>query len=163
GKELETREGKEWSGLVNQYELRQAALFLDEGRAPEGATAEVIEELRNQGGYQGVPLPLEALEQRAGETTSANVPDPVDTQGIIGRLFPQSVAASMGARMVNVGSGSQSYPVVTDGVSSSWATSETTNVGGPDQVKTAPFTLSPDHTLGTQVQITRKSLKQSAG
>lgn len=163
GRELETREGKEWADLVGGYELRQAALFLDEGKAPEGATAEVIEELRSQGGYQGVPLPLEALEQRAGETVAAGVPDPVSTQGIIDRLFPQSVAASMGARMVNVGSGSNEYPVVTDGVTSAWAGSETGDVGGPDKFAAAPFSLKPDHTLGTQVQITRKSLKQSAG
>lgn len=161
GRELETREGKQWDDLVGQFELRQVALNLDEGRAIDGATAEVVQEMRSQGGYQGCPVPLQALEMRAGETVSTNTPDPVSTANIIGRLFPQSVAAAMGTRMVNVGSGTNEYPVLTDGVSSAWAGSETGIVGGPDQAKTSPFSLKPDHTLGTQVQITRKALKQS--
>ena len=77
------------------YELRQAVLHLDEGRALSGRTAEVVQELRNVGGYRGIPVPFAALEQRAGETIASGVVNPVQTQGIIDRLFPASVAARM--------------------------------------------------------------------
>lgn len=162
GAELEGREQRDWASLVGDYELRQVAQHLDDGTALSGQTAEVVEEMRSQGGYRGTPMPVEALEQRAGETVSSGVPDPVSTRNIIDRLFPQSSAAAMGTRMVNIGSGSAEYPIVTDGVSSSWQGSETGTVGGPDQFKTSPFKLAPDHTLGTQVQVTRKSLLQAA-
>lgn len=76
GAELETREGREWSDLTRHFELRQAALFLDEGRPFSGQTAEVVEEMRGAGGYRGCPVPLEALETRAGETIATGTPDP---------------------------------------------------------------------------------------
>ncbi|NNC24225.1 phage major capsid protein [Salinisphaera sp. USBA-960] len=163
GAELETREGRQWSDLLAGYEVRQAALNLDEGRPLDGKTAEVVTELRNQGGYRGVPVPFAAFEQRAGETTSSHVPDPVDTRPLIDRLFPQSVASSMGAQMVNISSGSVEYPVSTSSVSTGWAGSEGAEVAGPTEFTTVDRPLSPDSTLGVQMSITRKAMKQSAG
>ena len=65
GAELEKREDREFSDLIGKFELRQAVLALDEGRALDGATAELVQELRSQNGYRGVPVPWQALEQRA--------------------------------------------------------------------------------------------------
>ena len=161
--DLETRDNSEWSDLVGAFELRQAALYLDEGKVLDGATAEVVQELRSHGGYRGVPIPYDALEVRAGETIASGVPDPVGTRPIIDRLFPNSVAGAMGARMVNVGSGQVEYPVTTSSVSAGWAGSETGNVPGPTKYTTVDRPLKPNQTLGVQMSITRRAMKQQAG
>lgn len=163
GKALETRESNEWGKLVAGFELRQAALHLDEGRALDGATAEIVQELRSRDGYRGVPVPFEALEQRAGETVSGGIPDPVATKPIIDRLFPQSVAGAMGARMINIASGSQEYPISTSAVTVGWASTEGGDVAGPTAYTTSNRNLAPDQTLGVQMQLTRKAMKQAGG
>src|SRR5690606_8641450 len=99
GAELETRSDREFSELVSGFEMRQVVLALDGGEALSGQTAEVVTELRNAGGYRGVPVPLMALEQRAGETIASGTPDPIVTRPIIDRLFPGSVAAQMGVQL----------------------------------------------------------------
>ncbi len=159
--DLETRGDREWSGLIGKYEVRQAALALDEGAKLTGATAEVVEELRSRGGYRGIPLPWAALETRAGETVASGVPDPIRTAPIIDRLFPASVAAQMGAQMINIDSGAVEYPVCTAGAVVGWAATETGAVGSPSAYATTDKPLKPDFTLGTQMKITRKALKQS--
>ncbi|WP_305970916.1 MULTISPECIES: phage major capsid protein [unclassified Mameliella] len=161
GEELETRSDREWSDMMAGFELRQVALALDEGRQLNGQTAEIVTELRERGGYRGMPVPLEALEVRAGETVASGTPDPIRTAPIIDRLFPQSAAARMGAQMVNVGTGELEYPVVTSSVAAGWADGETANVAGPTVYSTTDRPLAPDNTLGIQMRITRKSLKQS--
>lgn len=159
--ELETRSDQKWSELVDKFELRQVALALDEGRALEGATAEVVQELRSQGGYRGIPVPWQALELRAGETVAAGVPDPIRTMPIIDRLFPDSVAARMGASLINIDSGSTEWPVVTSNVTAGWADGETANMAGPTVFATTDKALKPEQNLGVQMKITRKALKQS--
>src|SRR5690625_5247015 len=161
GEELETREERDWRGLVDKFELRQAALFLDEGRQLDGATAEVVQELRSQGGFRGVPIPWQALEVRAGETVAAGVPDPMSTRPIIDRLFADSVAARMGASIINIGSGSTEWPVATGGATVGWQTSETGAVGSPQAYETVERPLKPDYHMGAQMRLTRKALKQS--
>lgn len=161
GADLETRSGREWGALVNAFELRQVALALDEGRALTGQTAEVVQELRAAGGYRGMPVPWAALEQRAGETVASGTPDPLATRPIIDRLFPASVAARMGAQMINIDSGLTEWPVVTSSVSAGWAASETGNVSGPTAYATTDKAMAPNNTLGIQMRLTRKALKQS--
>ena len=160
---LETRDGSEWQDLIGRFELRQAALHLDEGRPFDGATAEVVQELRNAGGYRGVPIPYAALEQRAGETVASGTPDPVQTRGLIDRLFPQSVAGALGGRLVNVDAGEVEYPLTTAGATAAWAASETGNVGDPTAFETVDRPLRPAHNLGVQMKLTRRTLKQTAG
>ena len=161
GADLETRSEKEWSEMMGRFEMRQVALALDEGRALEGETAEIVTELRNQGGYRGMPVPWQALEIRAGETVASGTPDPIRTAPIIDRIFAETAAARMGARMVNIGTGEAEYPVTTSSVAAGWATSETGNVAGPTVYATTDRPLAPDHTLGITMKLTRKSLKQS--
>jgi hypothetical protein len=74
--DLETRGDKDYAALVDKFEMRQVALFLDEGRLIDGATAEIVSELRSKGGYRGVPIPYQALvlETRAGETIASAFP-----------------------------------------------------------------------------------------
>lgn len=163
GAELETREGRQWSDLVAKFEVRQVALCLDEGKPLTGQTKEVVDELRNQGGYRGVPVPYEALETRAGETIASGTPDPIRTAPIIDRLFPASAASAMGARMVNIASGQQEYPVTTSSVSAAWAATETGSVGAATAYATADRLLKPNQTLGVQMKLTRRTLLQSAG
>lgn len=161
GAELETRSEKEWNDLVSNFEMRQVALSLDEGRALDGQTAEIVTELRSQGGYRGIPVPYAALETRAGETVASGAPDPVATRPLIERLFPASVAAQMGVQMINIGMGGQETPVTTSAITAGWQATETGNVTGPSAYATLDRPLKPDHTLGIQMRITRKTLLQS--
>ncbi len=159
--ELERRGPDEWSELVGKFELRQVALALDEGHKIDGATAEVVTELRSRGGYRGVPVPWEALEIRVGETVAGGTPDPIRTAPIIDRIFANSVASRMGCRMVNVGTGELEYPVTTSAISAGWADGETASVPGPTVYSTVDRPLVPNHNLGITMKITRKALKQS--
>lgn len=159
--ELEERGGKAWAELVAGFELRQVALALDEGRPLDGRTAEVVQELRSAGGYRGVPVPWQALEQRAGETVAGGVPNPIETRPIIDRLFPASVAAAMGAQMIGIDSGAIEWPVVTSSVAAGWADGELAAVAGPTVFATADRALAPNNTLGVTMKISRKALKQS--
>lgn len=159
--ELETRSEKDFAELVDKFELRQVALALDEGRPLDGATAEVVQELRSHGGYRGVPVPWQALELRAGETIASGTPDPIQTRPIIDRLFPDSVAARMGAQLINIDSGAQEYPVVSSSVAAGWADGETANVAAAQAFATTDKALKPEQNLGVQMKITRKALKQS--
>ncbi len=162
GADLETRDGTEWSDLLGKYEIRQAVIaYAEEGRALDGATAEVVAEMREQGGYQGIPIPLEALETRAGETIASGVANPLQTMPIIDRLFADSLAVQMGARMVSIPFGARDWPVVTSSISAAWATTETGSVAAAAAFATTDRAMTPDSTLGVQMKVTRKTLKQS--
>ena len=161
GAELETRSDREYAELIGQFELRQVALALDEGRPLDGPTAEIVQEMRSQGGYRGVPVPWAALELRAGETVASGTPDPIQTRPIIDRLFPDSVAARMGAQMISIDSGAIEWPVATSGATVGWQATETGAVGAPSAYATTDRPMKPDHTLGAQMKVTRKALKQS--
>jgi HK97 family phage major capsid protein len=166
GSELETREGRQWGDLLSKIQFRQVVLALDEGAALSGETAEIVQEMRSKGGYRGIPVPLMALqrvtfEKRVGETIASGVPDPKDTRPIIDRLFPASVAARMGAELVNIDQGLVEWPIVTSSVASAWQATETGSVGTPSAFATLDRPLAPNQTLGVQMKITRRSLKQS--
>jgi HK97 family phage major capsid protein len=163
GAELETRDGKEWSDMLGRYEIRQAALALsEEGRELEGETAEIVQEMRAQGSYQGIPVPYEALlETRAGETIASGTPDPINTMPIIDRLFADSVATQMGGSVINIPHGEREWPVVTSSITAAWAATETGNVAAAAAFATTDRAMAPDNTLGVQMKVTRKTLKQS--
>src|SRR5262245_50113148 len=124
GRELETRGDRQWADLIERFEVRQIALALDEGRVLDGATAEVVQEMRARNGYRGYPVPLMALEQRAGETIAAGTPDPIATRPIIDRLFPASVSARLGVSLINIDSGAIEWPVCTSNVTAGWQATE---------------------------------------
>lgn len=161
GADLETRSDREWSDMMAAFEVRQVAAALDHGHQIDGETAEIITELRSQGTYSGIPVPWEALEVRAGETIASGTPDPIQTRPTIDRLFPGSVAAMMGAQMISIAQGAMEWPVVTQGASVGWQATETGTVGAAQAFQTADKSLTPDNTLGVQMKITRKTLKQS--
>lgn len=161
GADLETRSDREFAELIGRFELRQVALSLDEGRALSGATAEVVAELRAKGGFQGVPIPLAALETRAGETVAADVPNPKTIRPIIDRIFPNSVAERLGIQRINITAGELAFPVATAGAVFGWQTNELANVGAASKFETAERSLTPDHTGGAQMIISRKALKQA--
>ncbi len=161
GAELETRSDREFADLVAGFEMRQVVLALDEGRALSGRTAEVVQELRSAGGYRGVPVPLMALEVRAGETIASGTPDPLQTRPIIDRLFPGSVAAQMGAQLIQIGSGAVEWPVTTSSVTAGWANGELANVAGPTTYATTDKALKPEQTLGIHMRVSRKAMLQS--
>lgn len=63
--------------------------------------------------------------------------------------------------MINIGVGEVEYPVATGGAQPGWASTETGDVPGPQAYTTVDRPLTPDHTLGVGMKITRKALKQS--
>ena len=159
GAELETRSEAEYASLLANFEVRQIVAALDHGHQLTGQTAEIVQEMRSQGQYQGIPLPLEALEVR--NTVSGGVVDPKDTRPIFDRLFPASVASRLGVNSVNIPFGSVEYPVATAGAVAGWAATEGGSVPNASAFQTTETTLSPDHTLGAHMRITRKAAKQS--
>ena len=161
GDELETRTERQFAELVEGFELRQVAFALDEGRALTGATKEVVEELRAAGGYQGIPVPYAALETRAGETVAADVPEPNAIRPTIDRIFPGAVAERLGVQRLAIAQGSVSFPVATSGAVFGWQPTELANVGAANPYRTAERSLSPDHTGGAQMIISRKAMKQA--
>jgi hypothetical protein len=163
GAELETRGGSQWAELIGRFELRQVALALHENRTLDGATGEVVAELRQAGGYRGVPVPWAALslERRAGETLAGGTPNPVRTMPIVDRLFAETAAARMGASMLTIDSGEAEYPVTTSSVAAGWADGETGAVAGPTVYATTDRPLKPTNNLGITMKITRRALKQS--
>ena len=164
GADLETRSGRQWDDLVAGFEMRQIVAALEEGRSLSGQTAEIVSEMRAQGGYRGFPIPLAALEQRelvAGTTTSADVPKPVTIRPLIDRIFPASVASRLGGEVINITSGAVAIPVATAGAIAGWAPTEGADVPGPQKFDFAERMLEPDHTLGVHMRITRKALKQA--
>ncbi len=161
GAEMETRSEKDWSDLLGRFEMRQVALALDEGKTLDGATNEIVTELRSKGGYQGIPVPYAALETRAGETVSSGVPEPKMIRPIIDRIFPNSVAAKLGVERISIAQGSVAFPVATSGAVFGWQTDELANVGAANPYATSERSLTPDHTGGAQMVISRKSLKQA--
>ena len=161
GKDLETRDGREWADMLRNFEVRQVAFHLDEGRELTGQTAEIVSEMRSHGGYRGVPVPYAALETRAGETVASGVHTPLQSMPIIDRLFPDSIAAAMGFQMVNIPQGDREYPVTTSSVTAGWQATETGSVAGPTVYATTDRALVPDYTLGITMKVTRRALKQS--
>lgn len=161
GEELETRSDREWQEVMARFEMRQVVLALDEGRQLDGATQEIVTELRNEGGYQGIPVPYAALEQRAGETVSADQINPQAIRPTIDRIFPNSVAARLGIERIGIAQGSLAFPVATSGAVFGWQADEISNTGAANPYATSERSLSPDHTGGAQMVISRKSLKQS--
>ena len=159
GADLETRSDREFAELLSRFELRQVVMTLNDGRALDGATTEVVQELHTAGGFRGVPVPWGALEMR--NTVAAGTPDPISTQPIIDRLFPASVAGRMGAQMVAIDSGAMEWPVVTSSVTAGWGATEAGNVAGPTAFVTTDKPMKPDHNLGVQMRISRKAMMQS--
>jgi len=161
GEELETRSDREYADLLGRFELRQVALALDEGKALSGATAEVVAELRNAGGYQGIPVPYAALETRAGESIASGQVNPKVIRPTIDRLFPNGVAARLGVQSIQIAQGEVAFPVATAGAVFGWQTTELGDVGVPNAYATSERSLNPDHTGGAQMVISRKALKQA--
>ena len=162
GKDLEARDGQEWSKMLGKFEVRQVAVALTEdGAKLDGATAEIVEEMRSAGGYKGIPVPYEALELRSGETIASGTPDPKQTMPIIDRLFADSVATQMGAQTIQIPFGEREWPVVTSSVTAAWAATETGDVAAPSAFTTVDRPMAPDNTLGVQMKLTRKSMLQT--
>jgi len=161
GADLENRDDRQFAELIGRFELLQVALALDEGRSLSGATAEVVAELRNAGGYQGIPVPFAALEQRAGETVAADQIAPKAIRPTIDRIFPGSVASRLGIERIQIERGELAFPVATAGAVFGWQTTELGDVGAAAAYKTTERSLNPDHTGGAQMVISRKALMQA--
>ncbi len=71
------------------------------------------------------------------------------------------MAAQLGAQTISIDSGAIEWPVTTSAVTAGWAATEGGNVATGAAYATTDRAMKPDHTLGVQMRITRKTLKQS--
>ena len=121
--------GVEVRALLGRAELRNYVAAAVENRAVGGAEAELQSALETRTAQNGgVMLPWEmldpgpaearaAIEQRADTATTLAATSGIGTvqDQIIQRVFAQTAAAFLGVRMVGVGVGQHSYPIITAG------------------------------------------------
>ncbi len=141
--------------------MRQVALALDEGRALDGATAEVVQELRSAGGYPGHPGPVAGAGNPRGRNRRRGTPNPIQTRPIIDRLFPGQRGGPHGRAddQHRLGRGGMARDhLERDGGLGRWRDGQRRRA---DRLRHDRPRLNPDHNLGTQMRITRKALKQS--
>jgi hypothetical protein len=67
----------------------------------------------------------------------------------------------LGVQRIGIAQGSLAFPVATSGAIFGWQTGELTDVGAQKKYATTERSLSPDHTGGAQMLISRKAMKQS--
>ena len=162
GADLENRSESEWAELLAGFEVRQVVLALaEDGSVLDGKTAEIVSEMRAKGSYRGIPIPLEALETRAGETVAAGVANPLKTMNIVDRIFADSVAVQMGGQVINIPSGQVEWPVVTSSITAAWSTTETGSVAAPAAFATTDRPTKPEQNLGVQMKLTRRAMLQT--
>ena len=139
-------------------------MLSEHGGRLTGPTAELVEEMRGQGNFEGVPIPYEALaaeiETRA-DTVSGGTPDPVQTMPIIDRIFASSVASQFGIRSVNIPFGAREWPVATSGATFGHAATEGADLPAATVFATNDVVLNPDQTAGARIDVTRAAMKQS--
>ncbi|MFV0411176.1 MAG: phage major capsid protein, partial [Paracoccus sp. (in: a-proteobacteria)] len=70
-------------------------------------------------------------------------------------------AEKIGVQRIQIAQGELAFPVATSGAVFGWQTDELSSVGAANPYKTTERSLTPDHTGGAQMVITRKALKQS--
>ena len=67
----------------------------------------------------------------------------------------------MGGQTIQIPFGEREWPVVTSSVTAAWAATETGNVAAAAAFATTDRPMAPDHTLGVQMKLTRKSMLQT--
>lgn len=121
--------GAEVRALIGRAELRNYVAAAVENRIVGGAEAELQAALETRTAQNGgVMIPWElldpgptearaAVEQRADAATTLGASSGIGTvqDQIIQRVFAQTSAAFLGVRMVGVGVGQHSYPIITAG------------------------------------------------
>lgn len=160
----EDSQARERRNLLDHFEIRQAIGVLTERTARlSGPTAELVEEMRGADGakYEGIPLPFEALLESRADTVSSATPTPEMTAPVIDRIFSDSVAQRMGVRSVNIPFGDRVFPIASQGAVFNWVASEGADLAAAVAYETGDTTLSPDHTGGTRIDVTRVAMKQS--
>lgn len=106
------------SALERRCELRRYVSAVVDGRAFDGAEAELQQHLKLSG--HKVPLAAFApVEQRADATTNAPATVGQSQRTVLGRVFARSSAQWLGVRMDQVPAGLPVYPVVSAGVTPS--------------------------------------------
>ncbi len=151
---------REYADLIDKFELRQVALCLDEGRALDGA---------DRRGRAGTAQPGR-LPRRAGAVAGAGTSRRRDRRQRHARP-DRPCRSSTGCSPTPPRRGwapddqhrrrhrrISGHDVV---VTAGWAATETGDVAGPTAYATTDRPLAPDNTLGIQMKITRKALKQS--
>lgn len=157
-------QARERRSLIDSFEIRQAIGVLTERTAMlSGPTAELVQEMRSadKANYQGIPIPYEALLEQRTDTVSSGTPTPEMTAPIVDRIFADSVAQRMGIRQINVPFGDRVFPVAIAGAAFNWVASEGADLAAAVAYATGDVTLSPDHTGGTRIDVTRVAMKQS--
>ena len=134
-----------------------------EGRSLDGLEREYAQEAERRSGRkaEGVFIPMQALEQRANDTTSAS--ELVGTQhrpaDYIGALRNKLLARKLGVRVLTGLQGNVSIPKSGSGMSLGWVTE-----GGAVPESNMAFdsvTMTPKHT-GGKTEMSRQLIQQSS-
>lgn len=149
--------------LASQVSIVKTIRAQMEGRALDGAEREYAQEAERRSGRkaEGAFIPMQALEQRANDTTSA--PELVVTQNrpqdYIGALRNRLLARRLGVRVLTGLRGNVSVPKYGSSLSLGWVAE-----GGAVPEGTMGFdsvTLSPKHT-GGKTEMSRQLIQQSS-
>lgn len=148
------------AGSVSVLKVIRAQM---EGRALDGVEREYAQEAERRSGRkaQGVFIPMQALEKRANDTTSAAqiVGEQHRPQDYIGALRNRLLARRLGVRVLTGLQGDVSVPKYGSGLSLGWVAE-----GGAVPEGTMGFdsvTMTPKHT-GGKTEMSRQLIQQSS-
>ena len=148
------------AGSVSVLKVIRAQM---EGRSLDGVEREYAQEAERRSGRkaQGVFIPMQALEQRANDTTSAAqiVGEQHRPQDYIGALRNRLLARRLGVRVLTGLQGDVSVPKYGSGLSLGWVAE-----GGAVPEGTMAFdsvTMTPKHT-GGKTEMSRQLIQQSS-
>lgn len=148
------------AGSVSVLKVIRAQM---EGRSLDGVEREYAQEAERRSGRkaQGVFIPMQALEQRANDTTSAAqiVGEQHRPQDYIGALRNRLLARRLGVRVLTGLQGDVSVPKYGSGLSLGWVAE-----GGAVPEGTMSFdsvTMTPKHT-GGKTEMSRQLIQQSS-
>ena len=149
--------------LASQVSIVKTIRAQMEGRALDGAELEYAQEAERRSGRkaEGVFIPMQALEQRVNNTTSAPeiVGEQHRPQDYIGALRNKLLARKLGVRVLTGLQGDVSIPKHGSSMSLGWVTE-----GGAVNESTMGFdsvTMTPKHT-GGKTEMSRQLIQQSS-
>lgn len=149
--------------LASQVSIVKTIRAQMEGRALDGVEREYAQEAERRSGRkaEGVFVPMQALEQRANDTTSAPeiVGEQHRPQDYIGALRNKLLARRLGVRVLTGLRGDVSIPKHGSSMSLGWVTED-----GAVNESTMSFdsvTMSPKHT-GGKTEMSRQLIQQSS-
>ncbi|WP_110647551.1 phage major capsid protein [Salinicola peritrichatus] len=155
--------GGDLDKLARQVSVVKVMRAQMEGRSLDGAEREYSQEAERRSGRkaQGAFIPMQALETRANETSTASQIVPVQhrPQDYIGALRNRLLARSLGVRVLSGLSGDVAIPKYGTGLATGWVTEGQAVPEG--QMSFGDVKLTPKH-VGGKTEMSRQLIQQSS-